>query len=99
MQNFKSFFIIVSHSISGGNYGKSTSLKEALKLSKVNTKSKYVTYVGLVKEDASDEQLKNICSCFCVDDYGNVRMYNNPSAEDNKMVDELFIGWSTNINH
>jgi len=60
MQNFKSFFIVVSHSISGGNYGKSTSLKEALKLSKVNTKSKYVTYVGLVKEDASDEQLKNI---------------------------------------
>lgn len=99
MQILKSFFIVVSQtSIAGGNYGKSTTLKEALKLSKVNSKSKYVTYIGLVKEEATDEQLKNLCSCFNVDDYGGVRLYSNPSKEDSDMVNEYMVGWSTSVN-
>jgi hypothetical protein len=94
----KSFYIVVKRNcITGGNYGKGISLKEALKLCKIKKLSdSFVIYQAIVKQEATPEQLENLAKCFNVNDMGGVSMYQKPSKEDVDMVEEFLLGWITN---
>lgn len=92
MPNFKSFFIVVTN---GNKWGKSVELARALKAAYVTSKTEYVIFIGIVKGEASEAQVKNLSTCFNVNDFGNVEMYYEPSEEDKQMVKDLFVGWVT----
>jgi|688.fasta_scaffold18418_26 hypothetical protein len=94
----KSFYIVVSKtSLCRGNWGKSTSLKNALKSCKINKLSdNFVIYQAIVKNQATEFDLDNLCKCFNVNDMGGVEMYKHPSEYDMNMVNNLIVGWITN---
>lgn len=94
----KSFYIIVMKtSICKGNWGKGTSLKNALLSCKVKKLSEnFVIYQAIIKSEATEYQIENLCQCFNVNDLGGVEMYKNPSEEDLKMVNDLLLGWVVN---
>lgn len=94
----KTFYIVVSRtSICFGNWGRSTSLKEAIKNCKIKKLSdRFVIYQAIIKEDATDEQVENLSKCFNVNDLGGVNMYSNPSKEDLDMVNDYILGWIIN---
>jgi hypothetical protein len=88
----KAFFVILTDF---GNWGKALTIQEALEKAKVNKLTKkYIICIGIVDEKATDDELKNIANCFNVNGDGSISMYYKPSAEDQKMVNELFLGWN-----
>lgn len=92
--NIKQFYIVVA---SNYRWGRSTDRKEAIKNAEVKRGVDYVIYIGLVKPEATEEQVKNIMMCFNVTDGGGVSMYTDgPELEaDKAMVNQLMIGWMT----
>ena len=94
MQNFKTFYIVASNK---QFWGKSKSLKTAIAFSKVNRLTeKFVIYQAILKEDATEYVIENLCQCFVVNALGGVQMYDNASEEDTNMVNEYLIGWIVN---
>ena len=85
------YFVINIH----GFWGKALNLKEARKNAKARANTKLEICIGVVRKHATDEQLANLLSCFNVNEFGGISLYYNPSEEDKKMVDELFVGWIT----
>lgn len=76
-------------------YGKSVLLQEALDNAKVNRDVKhYIINTCIIDRKATDEQVQNLMACFPVSRYGNIVLYDNPTEEDQKMVDDLVIGWT-----
>lgn len=93
----KKFYIVVKKStICGGYWGKSTSLKDAIKSCKVKLSDKFVIYQAIIKESATDEQVQNLCKCFNVNELGGINLYSDPTKADLDMVNEYLIGWITN---
>jgi hypothetical protein len=86
------FYFVVT---SNHTWGRSLELKDALKSAMANSKSKYILYVGVCKEGTTPEEVKNIMNCFNVNDFGGLKMYSNPSAEDVTMFERCFLGWLT----
>lgn len=85
------FVISLSH-----NWGRSTELKDAIKNARITSKqTKYVIYIGVLKEETTEEEQKNILACFNVNDMGGLDMYSDPSEEDKEMVSRLLVGWIT----
>jgi hypothetical protein len=94
----KSFYIVVTKtSICKGNWGKGTSLKNALISCMVKKLSEnFVIYQAIIKPEATQYQVENLCKCFNVNDWGGVNMYSNPSQKDLDMVKDLLLGWVVN---
>lgn len=79
-------------------YGKSVNLKEAMDNARVNTRTKVMVITTcIIDRKATTEQVENLMKCFPVSKYGNIMLYDNPSAEDEKMVEDLVIGWTSEV--
>ena len=89
----KVFYYVLTNS---GIWGRGTTLDSAIHAARISKKTKglkYVVCTGTVKEEATEDELKNIMNCFVVCDDGSITTYDKPSSEDSKMLDDLFIGW------
>lgn len=90
---FKNFYTVVT---ANGKWGKGLTLAVAKKAALLtSSKTEHFIYIGIVKDNATEEEVKNINQCFSVNDFGNVVMYDNPSEEDKEAVKNLFVGWIT----
>jgi hypothetical protein len=86
----KAFFIVRT---SEGTWGKALTLHQALTNAFVNSKtSEYDVNIMVIKEEATEEEFKNLAKCFTVTDWGYIRFYDNPSQEDEEMKERLFLG-------
>jgi hypothetical protein len=101
-ETFKTFYVVVKkHKTAShlGEWGKGTSLKTALVFADVNRfTDRFVIYQAIIKDTATDEQVKNLSKCFNVDNFGDLTLYSNPSQEDLDMIEEYLLGWITNDN-
>jgi len=94
----KTFYFVVKPTTLGrGDWGRGITLKDALKFCGVNKLTeKFVIHQAIIKGDATDEQVENLCKCFNVNDLGGVNLYSNPSKEDIDMITDYLLGWITN---
>jgi hypothetical protein len=97
---FKTFYVVVKkykNASHFGEWGKGTSLKTALAFADVSRVSdRFIIYQAIIKDTATDEQVKNLSKCFNVDSFGSVTLYSNPLQEDLDMINEYLLGWITN---
>lgn len=95
MPTFKTFYVVVA----GNNrWGRGTTRDAALNAAGLTTalsrkNIEHFVYIGVVAPQATDAELDNLCQCWNVSDFGGVTLYDNPSEEDQKQVNELLIGW------
>lgn len=90
---FKVFFFVIT---ADRTWGRGLKLKEAMKNASVRPTTNYAIYMGIVKPEATPEQLDNIMKCFVVTDFGGLELYrDNRTAEDEKMVTDFLAGWVT----
>lgn len=93
MKELRAFYFIVT---AFQTWGRGLTLKEALKAAKVTRKSeKYIINIGIVKPEATDEQLSNLVKCWNVNDMGGINFYTDGQdlEKDQAMAKELFLGW------
>lgn len=90
MANFKKFYYVLSTSY---RWGRGTNLAKILKDMHITKASKYVIYIGVVKYEATDEQVINLCNCFYVNDMGGICTCNDLKEEDQAEIEKLFMGW------
>jgi hypothetical protein len=93
----KAFFVITDKS----NWGKAGTLKEAMKNAQVKTGVKYVIYILVLKEEATEEEADNLRKCYSVTGMGGIEFYDPSNKEDEtykadrEMSKRLFVGWIT----
>jgi len=90
---FKKFYIVVTATQRWGRSIESLQKAQEIAYVKNPKKDHHVIYIGVVKEEATDAQLENLGKCFNVSEWGSVRLYDNPSEEDSKMIEDYFLGW------
>lgn len=88
----KKFFFVVTAS---QNWGRGITLEAAYKAANVKhlLKDHHVVYTGVVKNEATDEQVANLLKCWNVMGDGSVRYLDDPSKKDVAMRKKFFIGW------
>lgn len=91
MATLKSFHIVVAEN---HRWGKSKDLNTAKSFAGIKKGIKYVIYTGVLKEEATDDEVENILKCFITSMMGDIEMYrDNRLPEDTEMVTRLLLGW------
>jgi len=61
----------------------------------ITTKTPYIRYIGVIRDEATTEEVDNLQKCWNVTDMGGLTGYSNPTDEDIEMRKRLFVGWIT----
>jgi hypothetical protein len=93
-QNFECAFYVVTGK---GDWGRHVELPEALKRARIKPDEKEVQYVVstfLFKEDTPKDTRTAILHCFCVDNFGSVRVCTGLEDDDVNRMNEYLIGYT-----
>jgi hypothetical protein len=95
-RNLRTFFWCIVGSRLGGNWGRGTTIQDAIKSCRGATWSKrpFITILNF-KPDTPDDVFANLCNCWTIDDFfGNLVIASDCTEEDHANIKEYFVGYS-----
>lgn len=76
-------------------WGRGTDRETAMKAAQLTktSKTEHLIFIGIVKDEATEEELKKVCYCFGVNGWGSIVVCEDLEPEKKKLVKRLFVGW------
>lgn len=76
-------------------WGRGTDRESAMKAAGLNktSKTEYLIYIGIVNDEATDEEVRSVCWSFGVNGWGSIVVCDDLSKEKKAQVKKLFVGW------
>lgn len=92
--------------ITANKWERGTDINELMRRAKKNmgirVDTHYVRYIGVIKDEATEEEVSNLQRCWNVDDWGGLKFWTTDAESmkseherDREMAKRLFVGWIT----